>query len=529
MKYAKYTMFKHAARVCALISWACCSVVVQAEEQKPNVLFIMIDDLKPLLGCYGDSVAITPNIDRLANRGVVFDRAYCQQAICGPSRASLFTGLRPDTTKVWDLATKMRDVNPDVLTIPQYFKQNGYETAGIGKMYDPRCVDRDLDKPSWSIPFYKKKSNAYYSKECIEYEFQWQSPETHQMINHYRKEGAETGLKGGALRNYVKTKCQPTIECIDVPDNTYRDGAFTLHAKDILIELSQREKPFFFGVGFDKPHLPFTAPKKYWDMYDREKIPLATYRESAENSPKEAYQSGGEIKKYSDIPALADYSKPGMLLPIEKQKELIHGYYAAVTYADALVGQLMASLTALKLTDNTIVVVAGDHGWHLGDHNLWCKHTNFEHAARTPLIISAPQIKASKTAATSEFIDVFPTLCDLAKLEIPSVLEGTSLVPVMKNPEGKVKPFAVSQYPRGNNVMGYSLRTERYRYTAWFKNAYRSTQPYAQESQMRTVELYDYQKDPDETVNVALHPEYAEVAQKLRAQMLKYFAEQSSK
>ncbi|MDO8951535.1 MAG: sulfatase, partial [Draconibacterium sp.] len=414
------------------------------ETGKPNILFIAVDDLKPILGCYGDKLVKTPNIDKLAERGTVFMRNYCQQAVCGPSRASVMSGMRPDYTRVWDLKTRMRDMNPDILTIPQYFISQGYQTAGIGKVYDPRCVDDDLDKPSWSIPYFRK-SDMYFSKTTGKPEGQFQLPETKALVKKYTEEAEAKGLKGKDLNDYVGLRIKPSVECIDVPNNAYTDGANVLHAKDILAELAKDGKPFFFAVGFSKPHLPFVAPKKYWDLYKRDQMPLAPYQQAAKNSPGLAYHNAGELYSYTDIPPISSFSdqRAGLDLPLEKQKELIHGYYAATSYTDAHIGVLLKTLDSLGLSKNTIIVLWGDHGWHLGDHNLWCKHTNFEQAARAPLLIFAPGIKASKSESPSEFIDIFPTLCDLAGVSIPGHLDGESLVPVMKNPDRKVKDYAV--------------------------------------------------------------------------------------
>jgi arylsulfatase A-like enzyme len=514
----------------------------QKKEGKPNILFIAVDDLKPILGCYGDRLVKTPNIDKLANRGTVFMQNYCQQAVCGPTRASLMTGMRPDHTKVWDLKTKMRDVNPDILSLPQYFISRGYSTQGIGKIYDPRCVDEDLDKPSWSIPFYKR-SDKYISKITGKPEGQYQLPETKALFVKYTAEGESKGLKGKELNDYVAKFIKPSVECADVPDNAYMDGSNALYARDILAQLSKEGKPFFFAVGFSKPHLPFVAPKKYWDLYKRSEMPLAPFQQKAKNGPDLAYHTAAELYAYSDIPPIASFTdqKVGIDLPVDKQKELIHGYYAATSYTDAQVGILLNTLDSLGLSKNTIIILWGDHGWHLGDHNLWCKHTNFEQATHAPLIISAPWIKPSKTKSPSEFVDIFPTICDLAGVTIPSYLDGNSLVRVMKKPETKVRDFSVSQYPRTRNqldterlgwsdgqFMGYSIRTEKYRYTIWLKDSFRSYKPYSKDLVVAT-ELYDYTKDPEETVNVANEKEYNSIAKDLNSKMVAFLNSQAAK
>ncbi len=514
----------------------------QVKQDRPNILFIAVDDLKPVLGCYGDKLVKTPNIDKLARQGTIFLQNYCQQAVCGPTRASLMTGMRPDHTGVWDLKTKMRDVHPDILSLPQYFISKGYQTAGIGKIFDSRCVDEDLDKPSWSIPYFKK-SDKYYPKSTGSPEGQYQLPETKALFRKYTAEGEAKGLKGKELNDYVGKFIKPSVECYDVPDNAYSDGANTLHAKEILAGLANDGKPFFFGVGLTKPHLPFVAPKKYWDLYKRDEMPLAPFQQKAKDSPDMAYHTAAELYAYSDIPEISSFSdqKVGLDMPVAKQKELIHGYYAATSYTDAQVGILMKTLDSLGLSKNTIIVLWGDHGWHLGDHNLWCKHTNFEQATHAPLLISAPWIKPSATKSPSEFVDIFPTLCDLSGLAVPSHLDGKSLVPVMKDPKTSVKEFSVSQYPRtldkldterlgwsDGQYMGYSIRTGQYRYTIWMKDSYRSGKPY-NKALVVAAELYDYRKDPNETVNVANDKNYTSVSKELNSSLLRYLSEQAAK
>jgi iduronate 2-sulfatase len=516
-------------------------ILLAQQKNKPNILFIAIDDLKPILGCYGNKLIKTPNIDRLAKMGTVFMRNYCQQAVCGPTRASLMTGMRPDYTQIWDLKTRMRDVNPTILSLPQYLITQGYSTQGIGKVYDPRCVDKDIDKPSWSVPYYKT-ADKYYAAGYGEPAFgRYQLPETKALAEKYIRDALNNGKTKAEATEYAQTKIKPTVESVDLPDNAYNDGANILQAKDILAQLSKSNQPFFFAVGIAKPHLPFVAPKKYWDLYKREDMPLAPFQEKTENAVNVAYHNSGEIRAYTDIPPLLSFTdqKPyGVTLPIDKQKELIHGYYAAISYTDALVGQLLKTLDSLGLTKNTIVVLWGDHGWHLGDHNLWCKHSNFEQATYAPLIIAAPGLAPSKTSSQSEHIDIFPTLCDLAGVNIPAQLDGKSLLPLMKNPAVTVKEFSVSQYPRSSDgletnrqgyaeakVMGYSIRTNQYRYTIWMNNGYRSNQPYKKEL-MIGAELYDYKNDPDEKVNVANDEKYKEVSAQLHGKMLAFLKSQ---
>ena len=515
--------------------------LIAQEQKKPNVLFIAIDDLKPILGCYGDKMIKTPNIDRLAKMGTVFESNYCQQAVCGPTRASLMTGKRPDYTKVWDLKTPMRNVNPDILSLPQYLITQGYSTQGIGKIYDPRDVDNDLDKPSWSVPYYKKSEDYYDKTNGLPVNVEYQSAESKKQAAKFTAEGESKGLKGKELKQYINEKVRPTTECLDVPDNAYEDGANALKAKDILGTLSKSTQPFFFAVGFHKPHLPFVSPKKYWDLYKREDMPVAKFQEKSKNGVDMAYHSASEMRLYTDIPELLSFTdqKPfGLTLPLAKQKELIHGYYAAVSYTDAQVGILLNTLDSLGLTKNTIIVLWGDHGWHLGDHNLWCKHTNFEQATHSPLIISAPGFKSGNTNSMTEHIDIFPTVCDLAGVKVPEVLDGKSLKSIMKSPKNTVKEFAVSQYPRTATTsetdrlgyatakyMGYSIRNERYRYTVWMGENFRSNMTFKKDLVIGT-ELYDYKVDPDETINVVNEKKYATISKELEGKMIQFFKSQ---
>lgn len=527
---------------------------------KPNVLFIAIDDLKPILGCYGNKLVKTPNIDRLARMGTVFGSNYCQQAVCGPTRASIMTGMRPDYTKIWDLKTKMRDMNPDIVTIPQYFISQGYATSGIGKIYHPSCVDKKNDKPSWSIPYLVAPASDYVNGLPVKKHYQ--SPELKALAGNeepkLKKNGKpDTKVNGKSKADGTGTEKVvddedsgegtrgPASECLDLPDNAYEDGINALIAKRQIIALSKEKQPFFMAVGFHKPHLPFVSPKKYWDLYKREDMPLAEFQEHAKNSLDFAYESTGELKNYADIPGAVtikdQLNRVG--LNKDKQKELVHAYYAAISYTDAQVGILLNTLDSLGTLNNTIIVLWGDHGWHLGDHDQWGKHTNFEQATRAPLIFAAPNMKGGQTSnSMTEFVDVFPTLCDLSGVPIPTNLAGKSLKPLMKDPKATVKTFSMSQYPRKlkknsksaaekadpelGKLMGYTLRTDKYRYTVWMNRDFRSNkEPFAAD-RVYTTELYDYEKDPLEKVNYATDKKYAAIAKDLQAKMEDYFKSQ---
>jgi arylsulfatase A-like enzyme len=334
----------------------------------------------------------------------------------------------------------------------------------------------------------------------------------------------------------------PSTECIDLPDNAYQDGVNALLAKDQIIALSKEDKPFFMAVGFSKPHLPFVAPKKYWDLYNREEMTIATFQEHSKNGPLIAYHQSGELRNYLDIPEFATLPADSLRigLKLEKQKELIHGYYAAISYMDAQVGILLNTLESLGTLENTVIVLWGDHGWHLGDHDLWHKHTNFEEATRAPLLIAGPGIKAGKTSSLTEFVDVFPTICDLAGVAIPKNLDGKSLKPLMLNNKLAGKEYSISQYPRkmkkaemarvgytDPKIMGYSLRTDKFRYTIWMNN-FNSTQSF-NEAQVYASELYDYVKDPLEKVNVVNDKNYAATSKELKSKMIAFFKSQEAK
>lgn len=475
---------------------------------RPNILMIPVDDLKPLLRCYGTAEILTPNMDRLASRGTVFLNNCCQQAVCGPTRASLMTGMYPDSTGVWDLATRMRDVNPDILSLPQYLVSQGYETTGIGKTYDSRCVDKQADAPSWSIRYGSEKPR--YNPNTPGPVRGYQNAETKAAAKKGMEAVKGTTFRSGSARNRAMAEAAgsmaaPATECMDVPDDAYADGALAAAGCRLLEMLAAGGKPFFLSVGFYKPHLPFVAPKKYWDLYNRREINPHPYQEHAENSPELAYHTSGELRSYSDIPRTGD-------LPTDLQVQLVHGYRACVSYVDAQIGKLLDKLDALGIADNTIVCLWGDHGWHLGDHGMWCKHSNFEQAVRSPLIVAAPGMpRGTKTDAPTGFVDVFPTLCDLAGLTVPAHLEGRSLAPLIADPAGSVREAILSQYPRGIDggpVMGYTLRDRRYRYVKWLRMNYRKGE---RAGLLVARELYDYETDPNETVSQAENTDYADV------------------
>ncbi|MEY3675643.1 MAG: hypothetical protein RJB67_133 [Bacteroidota bacterium] len=513
----------------------------KSNTSKPNILFIAIDDLKPLIGAYGNQIVQTPNIDRLAKRGTTFLNNYCQQAVCGPTRASILTGMRPDYTKIWDLKTQLRAVSPSIVTLPQYLQTQGYTTLGIGKVFDPRNVDADFDKVSWSVPYYKTEKKYYavgFGEPALG---RYQDANTKQLAEQVINDALAAGKTKAEAKEEANIKVKPATESASVPDNAYTDGANVLQAIHILSEVEKNKEPFFFAVGISKPHLPFVAPKKYWDLYDRNQIQIAPFQDKISHPIEVAYHNVGELRSYTDMPQVISATAQkdfGLTLSVEKQKELLHGYYASVSYTDAMVGKLLDAIDSLGLAKNTIIVLWGDHGWHLGDHNLWCKHSNFEEATKAPLIVSDPRIKSNKTKSISEHVDIFPTICDLSGVPIPANLQGKSLKPIMLDSLSTVKKYAVSQYPRSGgvaeserlgfaaaNVMGYSIRNERYRYTMWLNNSFRSTEPF-NEAQIIGIELYDYQLDPLEKNNVANQKEYVGVSAEIKKEMIQYFATQ---
>ncbi len=487
--------------VTALSTVACKDGVIAtipSGAQAMNVLFIAVDDLKPLIGAYGDPIAKTPNIDRLASQGLLFSSAYCQQALSAPSRASLLTGLEPDLTGVWDLKTLIRDANPNVVTLPEYFKGVGYRTVGIGKIYDTRSVDKSHDAPSWSVPFMDSDDyinpafdNPYYGH--------YQSEQTIAIYKAISEKYKEQGYSSSQIKEIAFEQCKPSVECVDIPDDAYGDGA---SASGIIAQINESSSKSgnFWAVGFKKPHLPFCAPKCYWDLYQREQMPIAEFSLPSVGSPDCAYPGSSEILGYTDIEEFVTSNGKTILMNDEKAQELVHGYYASVSYVDAQIGRILEALEMNGMASNTAIVLWGDHGWHLGDHGLWAKHTNFEQATRAPLIITAPQLSGRVISSPVSFTDIFPTLCELTSVAQPDNLSGSSLLAHLSQDKqvlSSIKPYVVSQYPRGSK-MGYSLRSERYRYTIWIEKGDFDTSLDNVER-----ELYDYQSDPHETTNLA--------------------------
>jgi iduronate 2-sulfatase len=487
---------KFATRVFLLAFGLCatgCAAAEASAATRPNVLFICVDDLKPLLGCYGDRVVKSPNIDRLASRGMVFERAYCNQAVCAPSRNALMTGMRSTTLGIYDLATNFRESVPDAVTLPQLFKQNGYRTEAMGKIFHVGHGNHE-DPASWSIPHWHAQVVAYAKSRGL--------------TNELTREEALFGNVTG--RNIADMPKGAPYEDLDVPDDTYPDGQVADEAIRRLQSAKKKtDEPFFIAVGFVKPHLPFCAPKKYWDLYDRAAFKPAARQTPPEGAPAYAPQFGGELRQYSGIPEQG-------ALEADLQRTLIHGYHAAVSYMDAQLGRVLDELDRLDLGRNTIIVLWGDHGWHLGDHGIWCKHTNYEQAAHIPLIVVAPSVgrPSTRTTALVETVDIYPTLCELAGIstdKISQKLDGRSFVSTLSKSAAPTKEAIFHSFPRRPQgkgpIIGRAVRTARYRLVEWKK-------PGAS-SDSADLELYDYETDPDETRNLAATQ--TETVSKLRA------------
>ncbi|MXV75421.1 sulfatase-like hydrolase/transferase [Candidatus Poribacteria bacterium] len=427
---------------------------VHAEGQY-NVLFIMVDDLRPRLGCYGHSEMHTPNIDRLAQQGTLFNRAYCQYPVCNPSRTSMLTGLRPQTTRVFNNSTGFREMLPNAVTLPQHFKTAGYHTQSVGKI--AHNLSRQDDIYSWSVP-------------------SWGLPITNQGPSN------------------------PSWQALDVEDDELSSGKTAKRAVEILKEIQNTR--FFLAVGFHTPHLPLYAPKKYYELYEGEDFRLPSSSILPSDAPSIAGgKLIGDIRLFRDIPDKGTFSDA-------KSLELIWAYAASISYMDAQVGRILQQLDALRLTENTVIVFASDHGFHLGEHGKWGKNSLFEVSLHSPLMVRVPGQThlGTKTDALVELVDIYPTLCDACQLPIPTQLEGTSMIPIIEQPTHPWKTAAFSQVKRGG-VKGNSMRTERYRYTEWGQNGSRGT------------ELYDYDTDPDETVNIADLSENTELVKHLSEQL----------
>lgn len=439
--------------------------------EPPNVLFIAVDDLRPELACYNQEHISSPNIDRLAASGVLFERAYCMVPTCGASRASLMTSIRPTRNRFVNYLTWAEKDAPGTTTLNTHFKNNGYHTVSLGKIFHHPQDNSE----GWSEPAWRPQRTPWYRKA-----------ENQQLHRQRQKQGRR--WRG------------PAWESADVADNAYADGLLAERAIEDLERLKSKEQPFFLAVGFFKPHLPFIAPKKYWDLYPHASIHLPDNYAVPQDAPKESIHSFGELRAYAGIPRKGPVSD-------DTARNLIHGYYACVSYIDAQIGRLLDELERLDLAENTIVVLWGDHGWNLGEHTLWCKHSCYETSMQIPLIVRAPGMDgAQRRTNLIESIDLYPSLCTLAGLELPEHLQGRSFAALMKDPDADWKTAVVGRYRSGDTI-----RTEKFRFSEFTDG----------KGKLRSHMLYDHAADPNENVNVsATRPEsVADLAERLHRQM----------
>ena len=461
------------------IAFTALSCAQEKPNEKLNVLLIIADDMRTELNCYGADYIHSPNIDKLAKNGVLFNNAYVQQAVCSASRASFLSGVRPNTTGVDYPYSNyfMNEFWPNHPMLAEHFEQNGYYAHTFGKIHHG---------PPDSL-----KTKHYMPKKGL-------NAGSHYALPENIKKGGKKG----------RGRETPPYECADVPDEAYVDGLTAREAVKVISQQKDSDKPFFLAVGFKKPHLPFVAPKKYWDLYEQSEMPLAPNQYHPENSP--SYSTAHtSLTHYA---GLNYYNSPNNVLPNDNQRKLIHAYAACISFIDAQVGKLIESLKETGKYDNTIIVFISDHGWHLGHQNKWGKTTNFENATLAPLIVSSPNHKKGKRSTQLvEYVDLYATLCDLTEIDIPEYTEGTSMKPLLENPDRKWKTAAFSQFPRGRNLEGYSMRTADYRYTEWRLS----------EGKIDSVELYDHKNDAIESINIGYKKENEslvnELSQKLNA------------
>jgi len=435
---------------------------------KPNILFIAVDDLRPELGCYGQLQIKSPNIDKLAEEGTIFINAYCNVPVCGASRASLLTGIRPSRNRFVTWHTYAQDDAPDAISLPEHFKNNGYYTLSLGKVF--HNIDDMLE--SWS----EKPWNPAQETGYLDYV----SEENKKIM----ASASERGMP---------------FEAGDVDDESYHDGKIALRAIEKLKQLKKQDKPFFLATGFLRPHLPFNAPQKYWDLYPEESIHLPDNYYNPKNAPDVAIHKFGELRAYFGVPAKGPVSD-------KMAHELIRGYYASVSYVDAQIGKVLDALEELGLSENTIVILWGDHGWQLGEHALWCKHSNFKTSLNAPLVIKVPDIDGQLTTkALVEFIDIYPSLCELAGLSLPEQLQGKSFVPLLNDNELPWKDAVYSRFKAGESVI-----TKRYLYSEWFDN----------EGNSIDRMIYDHEKDPKENINIIDHSDLQDTISYFHYQLL---------
>ncbi|XP_076467521.1 iduronate 2-sulfatase-like [Babylonia areolata] len=537
--------------VCAVV--LAVAQTVSGSSSRPNVLFLVVDDLRPKLGCYGESNMVTPNIDQLASKSVRFNYAYVQQAVCSPSRTSFLTGRRPDSTRIFDLRHYFRQLAGNYTTLPQHFKNNGYITQSVGKIFHPGSASGFTDDYpySWTYPAFHAPTKKYTGKKICP-----------------RPDG----------KLYHDAVCP--VDLNTVPGGSLPDIQNTDYTIQFLKNRSMDHKPFFVGMGYHRPHLPFAYPKEYLDLYPLSKIHLAVNPFRPPWLPNVSWTPWDELRSYEDISAM-NISYPFGSVPLHYQLKLRQSYSAAASYTDAQVGRILHALDQFGLANNTIITFHGDHGWQLGEHGEWCKHTNFDIATRIPMFVYVPGVTSENTSpgkmfpfqdalsktlkyepvkqnsgqslvsdALTEAVDLYATISELAGLDVPPTCpnnpfqvefctEGASLVPIIKNLTSPTKsaplrwkPAVFSQYPRPSfnpghdsinpvlshiRIMGYTMRTAQHRYTEWL--AYNHTTFTAHWDHVEAQELYVYASDPDENLNVAYVPAFQDLVTALSKQL----------
>jgi arylsulfatase A-like enzyme len=455
-------------------------------RRKPNVLLIILDDLRPMLGCYGQKQVHSPNIDALAAHGTQLEHAYCQYPVCNPSRLSLFTGLSPSHTRVFDNNTVWpRQVSSP--SLPAHFRTQGYATLSVGKVYhQPTLTD---------LAAFTEKPQCLNTHNYL-------LPANQQRIQEIY---AEAKAKGTPWEQYGGKLLVAATEDAPVDDDAYDEGRHTLMALDVLNRY--RDQRFFLALGHFRPHMPYVAPRKYWDLYDPAKLKLSDNQAPVKQGLPYPLHDNFEPKCYGDIPKVEHFDEA-------VQRRLLHGYYASISYVDALVGRVLRRLEELGLAQDTVVALIGDNGYLLGEHNLWGKFTTFENAARCPLILRGPGIAAgNKSSTLAELIDLYPTFCDLASLPCPPHVDGTSLLPALRG-ERPGKEAAFTQFLKGDD-MGFTLRTPRHRYTEWINQ---------KNQRLLGCELYDYTLQPEEGTNLAGEAEQAKLCARLSGLLRSHFA-----
>ncbi len=427
----------------------------------PNVLFIAVDDLRPQLGCYGKSQMKTPHIDRLASTGMLFERAFAMVPTCGASRASLMTGLKPARDRFLSYDTWAERDAPGIPALNDHFKKHGYSTVSLGKVYH----------------------HAGDHSEGWDEIWRPNTPRTYVLEKNIRKLSDDDSTHGAPFERAAK------------PVTAYADGRIASRAIEEMKELSSGNNPWFLAVGFQKPHLPFAAPEKFWQKYDPGEVHLPPNYERPKNVPDAAMHNFGELRSYHGVPDEGPVSD-------EMARKLIHGYYAATSFADAMVGRVLNALREQGLKNDTVVVLWGDHGWQLGEHALWCKHSVFETSMHAPLLVRAPGYPSgTRTRSLTSFIDIYPSLCELAGLPKPDHLDGRSFVPLLKNPDQSIRKAVYGRFHSGE-----SIRTDRYRYSLFGKGS--------------AAMLFDHQVDPAETVNIAGRKDTKAEEERLRSLLI---------